>query len=675
LTLFMTVTLASPTSPSSKLYHDTISWGRERRMASSSSEAIWTPRAMPVLLRGGDGTEGASPLSVSLDEKLIDTIKILELKIELEKQKQVTEKEVQKTIQLKAEKEKEQNPDLICFGQLLDSQLPPMDDLSISVSTMSKAQLRMIPTAVRSWENFEVDLIRHRKDIPAEMLSRNCRNLRRPVGNGGVITVKLEADICSAFPATICNALDQLFDAEMKTTSFSASGLVAVEGLENPDFVTVTRRMAPLVGSSSGTTESMPAGIHPDGATDPGDADKQVTTNSESFNPVTVEPVTVFEIRRENFRMYGSDLVTLYNSRRMVQDAIYQITGYHVAYKCKYGFISCYKYSWATYLDEDGVLYTSPCFVSDTIGELSTLNMMYFVNRKAYDELKSRSQMWTPPMLLKAPPDPPSKKRAPPDENEKTKASQESTASGAAPITKHRKKAHEETKAPQASGAAPKAQELGEAQGSKLNLGHCTKYTFLQVLSNFTDRITWKAVADENCSNYVAVKCYSAEEDRDFEVECYKLMKDLQGSSIPVLLDSRFTVEEEQGRSHGLVISWVGSEHGGSYRMLPTDALQDARRIVVEMHRLGVAHRDIRPMNMNYDFETKKLYMLDFSHAATQDAIGRDAFQQACFEDLFEIDRLIRISKTKFAQEIHYYHWPDCGVQATCQTQQGCLST
>jgi hypothetical protein len=62
-------------------------------------------------------------------------------------------------------------------------------------------------------------------------------------------------------------------------------------------------------------------------------------------------------------------------------------------------------------------------------------------------------------------------------------------------------------------------------------------------------------------------------------------LKDLQGSSIPVLLDPTFTLDEEQqGRLHGLVISWVESQQAGSYRMLPTDALQDARRILVAMH-------------------------------------------------------------------------------------------
>jgi hypothetical protein len=184
-------------------------------------------------------------------------------------------------------------------------------------------------------------------------------------------------------------------------------------------------------------------------------------------------------------------------------------------------------------------------------------------------------------------------------------------------------------------------------------------------VSNFTDRITWKAAADENCSTYVAVKSYSAEEDRDFEVKCYGLLKDLQGSSVPVLLDPYFTVEEEEhGRSHGLVISWVGSQHGGSYRMLPTDALQAARRIVVAMHRLGVAHGDIHPLNMNYNFKTKELFLLDFSHAAMEGTIGQDAFQQACLEDLFEVDRLINISKTKAAQQIHYYHWPDWAVRS-----------
>jgi hypothetical protein len=640
-------------------------------MKSSAFEGNW-PR---VLLRGGNGTERDTSLSVSLDDKSIENVEILELQIELEKrkliaeqekqatekEKQVTadkkilaekeransEKEKQKTLQLKAERVQDNNAELISFGQLLDSPMPPIDDRSICVSAKSEEQLRLIPTEVRSWENFKEVLIHHRESIPTELLSGHCRSLRRPVAKGRIITVKLGADIFSAFSTTICDALDQLFDGEMKTTSFSASGLVAVKGKEYPDFVTATKRMAPAqhVGASSGDSEMLPAGIQFGGATGSGGAVEAMTTNPES-----VHPVTVTEIKRDNLIMYGRDLVALYSSKRIIQDAIDQITGYHVVCKCKYGFISCYMYTWATYLDEDGVLYISPCFVSDTIGELSTLNMMYFVNRKACDELRSRSHMWTPPMFLKARSDPPSKKRAAHNENEEIKALQELSLSGAAPTQKKRNK----------------------PQGSKFIQGHCTKYTLLQVMSNVTDRITWKAAAGKYRDTYVVIKCYSAEEDRDSEVECYNLLKDLQGSSIPVLLDPSLTIdEEEQGRSHGLVISWVGSEHGGSYRMLPTDALQDARRIVVAMHKLGVSHRDIRPLNMNYCFRTKKLYLLDFSRAETENAIGQDAFQQACFEDLFEIDRLIRISKTKSAQEMRYYHWPDCGLQGTFEAMKG----
>ncbi len=85
------------------------------------------------------------------------------------------------------------------------------------------------------------------------------------------------------------------------------------------------------------------------------------------------------------------------------------------------------------------------------------------------------------------------------------------------------------------------------------------------------------------------------------------------------------------------------------------------------MPGLGVAHRDIQPLNMNYNFKTKEVYLLDFSHAVVESATGQDAFQQACFEDLYEIDRLVNISKKEAFWQIHYYHWPDWAVQATCE--------
>ncbi len=172
-----------------------------------------------------------------------------------------------------------------------------------------------------------------------------------------MITVKREADISSAFAATICNALNQLFLGVMVASSFASSGLIACEGLQTPDFVTVTRRSATgqLVDSSSAAAELMQAGIQPCGRTNPGDADESpIFTASESVKKVTTEPVSFIQVKRINFSMYGRELEILYrDSKPMIVDAIYQIAGYHVAYKCKYGFISSYKHTWATYLDVD----------------------------------------------------------------------------------------------------------------------------------------------------------------------------------------------------------------------------------------------------------------------------------------------------------------------------------
>jgi serine/threonine protein kinase len=113
-----------------------------------------------------------------------------------------------------------------------------------------------------------------------------------------------------------------------------------------------------------------------------------------------------------------------------------------------------------------------------------------------------------------------------------------------------------------------------------------------------------------------------------------------------------------------LIVSWVGSPDAGSYGMLPTAALEQARQIVLAMHERGVAHRDIRPLNMVYSFSTTKLYMIDFGQSETVDMIGKNYFDQACFEDLSELEHLIAISRSR---RVRYYHFPK-EWQSVCPT-------
>ena len=89
---------------------------------------------------------------------------------------------------------------------------------------------------------------------------------------------------------------------------------------------------------------------------------------------------------------------------------------------------------------------------------------------------------------------------------------------------------------------------------------------------------------------------------------------------------------------------------------LPTDVLVRAREIVVKMHRLGVAHGDVRPENMNYNFKTGRLYLYDFSDARTRKMLGEEGFRRACLQDLESLDTQIAWSKTDEAKRLKYVH-------------------
>ena len=492
--------------------------------------------------------------------------------------RKLAEEAAHATLKLKASIEAQE----ISYGELLDSPLPPLEDLSPMISSCSLAELRKIPRDVRHWPNFHDEVVNHRRNIPAAILeSRPYSRLRRP---NRVLVCSSEPEIQTKFSSVVCPALDEIFDETLKTTAFPSSGICQVQGLETPDFVTV--RFCGVDG--------------------------------------IVKPVAVFEIKRHNFLLYGKDLVAGYHAgKRMIRDGIFQIDGYHVAYECKYGFISTYHYTWATYLDSDGTLYISPAYNSDNGGDDSVLNMMNYVLCKASAESMDNSNKWTPPLNLEDPP---------PKSRKKIKVSKMPRAESDATI---------QTKLLKSAVQKPKP----------------SRYRKTRVLSDVSGRLAFQALLDEY--KLVVVKCYLCKEYRDNEVECYACLRELQGDSIPQLLDPDYLYpDEEKNRTYGLVISWVGSPNAGSYKMLPTTALEEARRIVVAMHERGVAHGDIQPLNMNYDFKTGKLYVFDFSHAVAKCTIGTDGFTQACFEDLCELDRLIAISKTSRARGIRYIHWP-----------------
>jgi hypothetical protein len=483
------------------------------------------------------------------------------------------------------------------FGELINSPLPPLDDLSSLESSYSQVQQRKVPTDVREWKDFNRDLQNHRRNIPAVTLdSRPYRKLSRPVNSKGCVYESMhEAQIYLAFTATICVALDALFHGTLWTSQFADSRLVAIQGLRAPDLVSVTRG-----------------------------ADGESKT------------VAVIELKRHNLLINGRDLVTCYHeAKRMIEDMVFQITADHFVYKCKFGFVSTYHFTWATFLDSDGVLYISPAFNSDYNGEMSVLNMMYYVLSKACDELNDEPLKWTPPSAL--------------DDARPRTLPQATTTP---PISRVLDIGGVVAGLAQSGSSSEPIQKRGRRKLRSKVSGR--SYKIVGVLFSVHGRVAYQALTSNNTR--VVVKCYLYQHERDNEVECYNWLHELQGDCIPQLLEPSCSYPgEEQNRTHGLVISWVGSPDAGSYRMLPTTALEQARRIVLEMHERGVAHRDIRPLNMIYSFSTTKLHMLDFGQSETVDMIGKNYFDQACFEDLSELDRLIEISRTR---RFCYFHLP-----------------
>ena len=177
------------------------------------------------------------------------------------------------------------------------------------------------------------------------------------------------------------------------------------------------------------------------------------------------------------------------------------------------------------------------------------------------------------------------------------------------------------------------------------------------IMVKHEDRITWQArkVSDGKC---VAVKCYKDVGARDSEVACYDALLPLQGKHIPRLLDPQFILGREKlGRRFGLVLSWVGEDFGGNYLHLPTPVLLKARRLLAQMHQLGVAHGDVRPENMNYSFVSRNLFLYDFSHALTRDeAVDTATFRGACVQDLKDLDEEIEWSRSEQGRRLQYVY-------------------
>ena len=410
----------------------------------------------------------------------------------------------------------------------------------------------------------------------------------------GQYVVGNEPAIQAIFVLTAGDALNQLFDDAVQTSEYATSRESIGEGLRTPDLISIR-----LCGTTltDNRLEDLGENLESLGA----DLGDNFVFNSKQFQGDKNIPVLAGEFKRDYFatgeKLKGDtlDLVARYNAgENMAVCAIHQLSGYNYHYKCKFGLISTYGYTWVSWMDNSGTLFISPASSSVTSGIDSTLNQLYFVICLAVNQLGDGSNLWNPPDL----------------------------------------------KVP--DNAKDREKQLDGLRG-----GYGIQ--FLRCMVKHEDRISWQCRYDGS-TDLILVKAFNKKADRDLEVACYNSLKSLQGVAIPILRDADYQYFNQEYQ-YGLILSWVGAEFGGNFLVLPRSALLEAQKIVAVMHANGVVHRDLRPENMNYNFTTGKLFLYDFSHAATRTSISAEEFEDAREEDVCALEEYIKISESPAAVE------------------------
>ena len=485
---------------------------------------------------------------------------------------------------------------LLSFANLIDSPLPYYVYMAPRTTSPTRAALRLKPIDVKRWTGLKQFVLRNREQIPSEKLNftplppNHYREMI--IGQDGMHKCWSEGQMYGVFEFTLCSALNQLFNNSI-VTSMPGNGVSCSEGSRREDFTSIRQE----IGNQQ----------------DPQNPSNQGGVVTDLNRKI----VAVWEVKTDALIRKGPDLVSHYakETDTYVKEAIYQLVGHHISAHCKYGFITTYICTWATFLDSTGILYISDPFFSGDIGFNSVLNMAYYVLCRANAELDSAQ--YKPPHL-----------EHPTNPRKREKA-----------------------------GQGVKNQKLfcqrigGGHTADDLNL------TFLRVMVKHVDRITWQARLEKE-NTLVAVKCYADDDMRDREVTCYQKLRSLQAISIPYLIESNVEVSSgEHGRMHALLLSWIGGQFGGNYITLPTKALLLAGEIISKMHKLGVAHGDVRAENMNYNFTTGKLFVYDFSESVVDELDGKEAFEKACEIDNEALDQMIAWSRSEEGQNVEYVHW------------------
>ena len=177
--------------------------------------------------------------------------------------------------------------------------------------------------------------------------------------------------------------------------------------------------------------------------------------------------------------------------------------------------------------------------------------------------------------------------------------------------------ATEEMSAPQAAWQAPKRPERVSYEGKSF-----AQYVDLKFIAEGAMGAVYKAV-DPKLKRTVALKLLKADLiDRDF-IERFEqeksIMASLSISGIPALFDhgecedqAFYAMEFIDGES---LTQWLKSDHDLSDKI---KAVSELTRIVVELHKEGVCHRDIKPDNVMVH-PNGDLYLMDLGIAKSFD--------------------------------------------------------
>jgi hypothetical protein len=323
------------------------------------------------------------------------------------------------------------------------------------------------------------------------------------------------------------------------------------------------------------------------------------------------------EMKRRNLLTGGDDLVLRYNQGDgTVRNTLQQLAGYMHSYQTEHSVLSTYHHTWMAQLNAEGNLLISEAFNSATTGHHSTLNALFYTVSLARDSVRLGTWAKNLPILQ--------------------------------PVTKKLIALETSGSDSEPGGESGGGTESGvdevsqQNMGTSLGLGHAIELNLLQILGKHPTRITFLARMD-NSGTLVVIKCYLDKESRDQEAFCYRKLRPLQGTYIPEFLGCAALCDKEISQRFALILSWVGVNLGE--KSAGPRALELARDIVHEMHKLGVVHGDLHPRNMTYDSRSKRVFIYDFSDAITEEMVGTRDFARACFLELdslnTEIQRMI----------------------------------